>query len=127
MKCSHFLNVDRPAALVTVFNSKGSKKRAGVNIRMGGTAVFVELNSFGNSVHISEISIPNHKQGQGIGHKVMKMITDMADKFKVNLDLFPKPISQAPDEEQISKSKLVKFYAKHGFKPQGAIMFRNPK
>lgn len=119
--------VDRSAALVTVFNSKGSKRAGGVNIRIGGTVVFVSLVSFNNRVHISEVSIPHHKQGEGIGHKVMKMITDMADKFKVDLDLFAKPITQGPEESQISKSKLVKFYVKHGFKSQGAIMFRSPK
>lgn len=119
--------VDRPAALVTVFNSKGTKSGNGTRIRIGGTSVYVELISFNESVHITEISIPHDKQGQGIGHKVMKMLTDMADKFKVKLDLSASPISQAPGESKIPTAKLVKFYKEHGFSGPAGRMHREPK
>lgn len=118
--------VDRTEAFVKEFNAMGSKLRKGTRIRAGGTSVYVELIPFAGVVHISEISIPNSKQGQGVGHKVMKIITDLADKRGLPLGLFPSPIAQGPDEDQIPKTKLVKFYKDHGFKMEGSTMKREP-
>lgn len=119
--------VDMTAAFVLIWNKSGTKKRQGSVHRAGGTSVYTELVSFANSVHITEISIPNRDQGSGAGHIVMKKMTKMADKFKVKLDLFPSPIIQGPDEKRIPKDKLVKFYKKHGFVGTGQKMIRDPK
>jgi hypothetical protein len=107
--------------------SLGKKKRSGATLRVGGASVYVEFVSFNKIAHLSEISIPNEMQQQGIGHKVMNIITKLADEYQVKLGLFPSPISQGPGEEQISKPKLVNFYKQHGFVSHGATMERIPE
>lgn len=107
--------------------SLGKKTRGGVSIRVGGTSVYVEFVSFNKVAHLSEISVPNEMQGQGIGHKVMSMITKLADEYKVKLNLFPHPIQQAPGQTSIKKQVLIDFYKKHGFVSHGSTMERIPE
>jgi hypothetical protein len=115
--------IDKSDVYVKTFNNMGRKTKNGTKI----AGAYVELISFANRVHISELSVPPSKQGSGVGHKAMKIITDLADKFKVALDLFAKPIDQGFDNTKIPKAKLVSFYKQHGFVMQGGRMFREPK
>jgi len=98
-------------AFVRQVYALGTRSRDGVNIKIDNVPVYVELISFSESAHIAEISVPPEEQGSGIGHRVLQKITDLADKHKVTLSLFAKPIDQ-PHGEQISKIKLILFYKK---------------
>ena len=100
----------------------GQKTRRGV--RLAGA--YIDLTPFAGTVVINEISLPPTKQGQGAGHKAMKVLTDLADEMGVKLQLFAKPIDQGPGNEKIPQKKLTAFYKKHGFKGIGK-MIRDPK
>lgn len=95
--------------------SLGKRSGDGVFIKVNGVNVFVEMVSYSTEAYMSEISMPPEDQGSGVGHKAMKMIVDLADKFKVKISLFPQPIKQWPYGDSISKDKLVAFYKQHGF------------
>lgn len=103
-------------------HNMGQKARGGVRI----AGAYVELTPFAGTVVINEISLPHTRQGKGGGHKVMKILTDLADEMGVRLQLFAKPIDQGPDKEKIPQKKLTEFYKKHGFKGIGK-MIREPK
>lgn len=100
----------------------GQKSRRGV--RLAGA--YVELTPFAGTVVINEVSLPPTRQGKGTGHKVMKILTDLADELGVRLQLFAKPIDQGPGKEMIPAKKLREFYKKHGFVGAGK-MIREPK
>lgn len=100
----------------------GQKSRDGVRI----AGAYVNVTPFANTVVINEISLPYTRQGKGAGHKVMKILTDLADELGVRLQLFAKPIDQGPDKEKITQKKLTAFYKKHGFTGIGR-MIREPK
>jgi GNAT superfamily N-acetyltransferase len=99
-------------------------RRSGSGIKLKGAQV--DLTPFAGTVVINEISLPYSRQGKGAGHKIMKILTDLADEMGVRLQLFASPIDQGPGVEKISKSKLVDFYKKHGFKG-ASRMIREPK
>jgi hypothetical protein len=65
------------------------------------------------------------KAGQGFGEPVMKLMTDLADKENIDLDLIPVPIEV--DGKKIPKSKLISFYKKHGFVKERQNMVREAK
>lgn len=76
---------------------------------------FVKFELFGmqDFVHISDILVAEDKGGKGFGDYVMKIITKEADKD--NIDLHLAAVPTAHQGKKIPKSKLVKFYKKHGF------------
>jgi len=104
----------------TFFNLKGDNDEEGL--------VKVLLHPMGNgTVHISEL-ISTDYQGKGFGSYVLKIITDLADKEDITLNLFAKPIS-VRDKKDIPLNKLISFYKKAGFK-SGKVkqeMIREPK
>lgn len=118
---------DKSDEYVKAVYAHGAKVRNGVRIRAGGTSVYVELVPFFEKVHIAEISMPNSKQGSGIGHTIMGILTKIADEMKVTLGLFPSPIAQGLNQDQISQKKLEDFYRKHGFVKKAKVMEREPK
>ncbi len=74
--------------------------------------VCIEIVIFDRQLHLSSIRSLN--KGQGNASKIMQKIVDIADKYKVTIDLDPEPFSNG--EDILSKSQLVKFYKKFGFK-----------
>ena len=109
-------------AYVTKVYQMGTRIRDGV--RLAGA--YVNLTAFAGTVVINEISLPHSAQGRGTGHKVMQMLTDLADQMGIKLQLFAKPIDQGPDKDMISKAKLTAFYKQHGFTGAGK-MVREPR
>lgn len=77
----------------------------------------LEMVDLPESAHITEITVLEDKGGKGMGDFLMKEITKIADKMKVDLDLNAVPL--AHQGKKIPKGKLIKFYKKHGFKSDG--------
>jgi GNAT superfamily N-acetyltransferase len=64
-----------------------------------------------NALYISDLYIKPEFRGQGIGGKIMKDITDFADKNKLTIVLIPEP-------EELNKNavkRLIDFYKRFGF------------
>lgn len=88
-----------------------------------------------NVLYLSDLYIKPEFKGQGFGTKIMKYITDFADKNNLNIVLIPEP-------ESLKKSavkRLVNFYKRFGFvinsgknkdyelsEPFGTNMYRYP-
>lgn len=88
--------------------------------------VKVELEAKSNSVHLKEIITLEDMGKKGYGDYIMKQLTSMADKMNIRLTLFAVPLNH--QGVKIPKSKLVKFYKRHGFKDlQGDFMERQVK
>lgn len=82
----------------------------------------VELKAYGDKVEIR--SIRTLKAGEGGASKALKIVTAMADKFDVELELFPKAYGTGG----LSTSQLKQWYSRNGFKPaQHGQMSRKPK
>lgn len=86
----------------------------GVIIDLGDAEVYVEMIPYMTKAHLTEIAVLHGDAGEGYGGKVMKKITDLADKMKITISLNPSPFEQSG--VKISKSSLVRFYKKFGFK-----------
>lgn len=78
-------------------------------------SVLIEISIFDKRIWFS--SIYSMDKGQGNAGKVMQKIVDIADKYGVTIALDAVPFSTAKDK--LSKSQLVKFYKKYGFKSSG--------
>jgi predicted GNAT family acetyltransferase len=61
-------------------------------------------------IEIASIRTPQKHRGRGSAHKVMKHITDYADKVKKPIKLVASPL-----DKKTKTDKLVLFYKKHGF------------
>ncbi len=74
--------------------------------------VVIEVQNFDERLMLSSIlSIDKNK---GNASNVMKKITDIADKYHVTIALTPEPFGR--DANKLTKSQLIKFYKKFGFK-----------
>jgi GNAT superfamily N-acetyltransferase len=88
--------------------------------------ILVDLKPKHDYVYVQEIRVLEGKTAQGFGGHIMKYITDQADKDKIDLSLYAKPLKN--EGSMIPKSKLIKFYKKYGFKlERGDDMVRKPK
>ena len=65
-----------------------------------------------DSLNVSKIIVPKELRGKGIGTKVMHLITKYADEHNMITTLSP-----STDYGATSKSRLVSFYRRFGFKP----------
>lgn len=74
-------------------------------------------------IEISSVRTPTKHRGQGSAHKVMKHITDYADKVKKPVRLIASGL-----DKKTRTDKLVGFYKKHGFDTTGekANMYGDP-
>ena len=61
-----------------------------------------------NSIRVNNIRIPKEKQGQGLGSRIMKGISNVARRNQV-------PVTLTPEPDKGKKTQLNKFYKKHGF------------
>jgi predicted GNAT family acetyltransferase len=61
-----------------------------------------------NTIRVDNIRVPNEQQGQGIGSRVMKGISNVAKRNNASVTLTPEP-------DKGKKAQLNKFYKKHGF------------
>jgi GNAT superfamily N-acetyltransferase len=79
-------------------------------------SVLVEIGIFDKRLWFS--SIHSLDRGQGNAGKVMQQIVDIADKHGVTIALTPKPFGGKNGSPILTKSQLVAFYKKYGFKPE---------
>lgn len=75
-----------------------------------GLKLWCSIGPSGNMI-ISQIVIPKEDRSKGIGSKVMKALTDFADKNKINISLTPDKSFGGSIE------RLKRFYRRFGFKP----------
>lgn len=75
-------------------------------------SVLIEITIFDNRIWFS--SIYSMEKGHGNAGKVMQKIVDIADKYGVTIALEVEPFGSA--KGSLTKSQLVKFYKKYGFK-----------
>ena len=81
-----------------------------------GDSVIVEIGIFDKRLWFS--SIHSLDRGQGNAGRVMQKIVDIADKHGVTIALTPKPFGGKDGSPILTKSQLVAFYKKYGFKPE---------
>lgn len=80
-------------------------------IRVFGN-VMLELYPFSGNIHLSDIRTMAPQSGAAT--KAIKMLTELADRHFVKIDLIAKPYSK--DQAHITDiDVLVNFYKKHGF------------
>jgi hypothetical protein len=80
-------------------------------IRVFGN-VMLELYPFNGNIHLSDIRTMAPKSGAATN--AIKMLTELADRNHVKLELIAKPYSK--DKQHITDIEvLVNFYKKHGF------------
>lgn len=95
----------------------------------GGVGVELRPYKYEGTIHISSIMSFEQKNA-GQASAVLKKICDLADKHKMTLDLFVKPIKNAGarDGQDLNARQLKGWYARHGFKPskRGGEMVREP-
>lgn len=84
-------------------SSAYSKKHRGVNV----DASYDERH---NRIRVNNIWIPPHLRNQGIGSRIMKGLSNYADRNNMTSTL-----TQAPDKGK--KEKLNKFYKSYGYEP----------
>ena len=82
----------------------------------------------GNTVDFNKIQTvpPDVCEGQGFASKIMKKITDLADKHKVSLSLEAVPFGQ----KSVTEENLVAWYKRAGFKEDpeySEVLVRNPQ
>ena len=65
-----------------------------------------------DAIHVSSIKIDKEKRDKGIGTKAMEYLIEYADKTNKIITLSP-----STDYGATSKSRLVSFYRRFGFKP----------
>lgn len=78
-------------------------------------SVTVEIGVFDKRLWFS--SIYSMDRSQGNAGKVMQKIVDIADKHGVTIALTPKPFGGKSGSPILTKSQLVAFYKRYGFKP----------
>lgn len=61
-----------------------------------------------NTIRVDNIRIPKEKQGQGIGSRVIKGISNVAKRNNI-------PVTLTPEPDKGKKQALDRFYKKHGF------------
>ncbi len=75
-------------------------------------SVSVEISNWDRRLWFS--SIYSMDRGQGNAERVMKKITDIADKYNVTIALNAEPFGTGA--KRLTKSQLVVFYKKFGFR-----------
>lgn len=93
------------------------------------------LHERGNDIFLNMIIVDQEKQGSGAGTQAMKLLTDYADKNQKRIILTPG--LQDSSHGTTSRSRLVKFYKRFGFKESkgrnidyaigGGKMYRDPQ
>lgn len=114
--------VDNTKPFIDEVMSMTQKNPLGNYFDMGnGIVVFnLEKNKLkDNSVLLKDLVADPPKEG--LGSKFLKKLTELADKYQVNLDLTPHPLGT---RNKIPKQKLVSLYEKFGFKKNGTYMTR---
>ncbi len=61
-----------------------------------------------NTIRVNNIRIPKEKQGQGLGSRIIKGISNVARRNNV-------PVTLTPESDKGKKKALDRFYNKHGF------------
>ena len=74
-------------------------------------------------IHLSEITVSPDGRGKGLGSKILKRITDEADKSGVAVSLIPKPIGN----DGLNTKQLKDWYGRHGFEMKQGLMVREPQ
>ena len=74
-------------------------------------SVVIEVQNWDKRLWFS--SLYSIEKGKGNASRIMKKITDIADKYKVTIALDPHPFGT--NSEKLNRSQLVNFYKKFGF------------
>lgn len=84
----------------------------------------VDLKPFDGMIHLKWMQVLPGDERKGVSHDVLALITDLADKHKVQMSLIAKPTGKP----KIPKGKLKALYRKHGFVSIGTEeMRRDPR
>ncbi len=77
-----------------------------------GLNLYLSKKEIDNKPHyeIHNVWVPQHLRGKGVGGRILKGVTKLADRQNATVSL-----NQAPEKGY--KKKLSNFYAKHGFVP----------
>ncbi len=89
-----------------------------------------------DAIELADVEVPRHLRKQGVGSRVMGILTKFADKHKKRIWLHTGEKNSLSGTT--SRGRLVKFYRVHGFVPNKgkrkdyalsrfASMYRNPK
>ena len=66
----------------------------------------------GSDLHIDALMTSINQRGKGVGSKMLKELTDMADEHNVTLSLEAFPFGGGP---QVEQEDLIKWYERNGF------------
>lgn len=66
-------------------------------------------------VRVGYMSVPHEHQGKGLASQALKLLTSLADKHNVPMEL---TVSSRGDEGDLEQDALTNLYAKHGFVSQ---------
>ena len=72
--------------------------------------VSLELKPTSDGIRLSYITVPEQYRGKGLASHALKYLTDIADKYGVNLTL-----GVSPQGKGLTTKQLTKWYNRHGF------------
>lgn len=91
--------------------------------------VGLNVSPFGNYIYFGSVMTFGDK-GTGLASKALKWVTDLADKYKVELHLEVVPLKNAGSRggaKSLNKAQLKDWYKRNGFTGSGENMVRKPK
>ena len=94
-------------------------------------AAIIEPKAYSDHVYLT--AFRTTEQGKGHGKAVMDKITALADQHGVTLRLAASGLNVHPPLKKTPKARLVRFYTRHGFRPDpnytksSGYMIRPPK
>lgn len=104
-----------PQERVLGFRAEGSEETDWIN---------VTLKPFGGTIRIEWMQVFSGSERKGVASAALKIVTKLADKYKVQMSLQAKPTG----EPKIHKGSLKKLYRKFGFvSTRGDEMLRDPQ
>ena len=110
---------DGPDKVLKDFHDTTTQHPMNHKVRMTPEGVGIEASKFGNSVHISSL-VSHNEKGKGHASKALKMLTGLADKHGVDMDLVSQPLDH--DRTGLNQDQLNSWYGRHGFQPHGDVV-----
>lgn len=77
-------------------------------------SITLDVRIWDGKIWLSNILTNESERGKGYASKVLDSIIEIANKYKVELSLVPKPFGS---KKSLTKSNLIAWYKRHGFKP----------
>lgn len=128
VKEASMVSPDKTTAFINDFFANTSQHAFSNKTRIVNNQAAVEISPQEGQIHIHDIQsfapASFGEQGTGGGRKALRLLTDLADKHGVELNL----TSQAYSEKGLSDDQLHSWYARNGFKDdEYGGMVRKPK